>query len=227
MTVAPRDPEFTVVRGVEPEGTFAVEGMLRGDLGRSDAPYDVTVVLDMNDDATHVSVGGNYRARVTDRHFRVAGLRCPHAQSISISVQTDDGRGGVLHSTLGGNVPLLFAESGDRLTNIPIDMRREWSFRGTVRDAQTNAPIEGVTVSARYQTFGRDGWSRPSEFARSDASGAWTLNGVMASRFQDRRRPVIQFYRPGYESAERTVDAPARGAVPVVDAVMSRVSGAQ
>lgn len=227
MFVAPGDPEYAVVRGVEPAGTFAVEGFLRGDLGDGDAAYDVTVVLEMTDDATHTTTGGLYRTRVTDRRFRVAGLACPHAQSLAIAVHTDDGRGGVLHSTLGGNVAPLFAESGDRLTNVRVDMHREWSFRGTVRDAQTNAPLEGVTVSARYQTYGRDGWSRPTGFTRTDSHGAWTLHGVTAIRFADAHRPVIQFYLAGYERAERAVAAPSHGEVPVVDASLTRPAATQ
>lgn len=218
----PKDEPYAVVPRREPAGTFAVEGYLRGELARRDGPEDITVVLTWTDDRTREEGGGLFRVRAVDRRFRVAGVACRGALSLSLAVMTDDGRGGTVHVTLGGNSVGMLATSGDLLKGVRVDLARGWSYRGRVRDAQTGAPVEGVTVSARHASYGRDGWAPLHAFTRSDARGEWTLHGVQSGRLADPAHPMIQGYRKDYPTAAQTATVPADTSTPWVDLTLTR-----
>lgn len=212
------DGDFAVVPGVEPAGTCAVEGYLRGDTA-PDGP--VAVALTWTDDVTRAEGGGTYAVTTREGRFRVAGLPCVNPQALAISVRAEGGRGGALHSTLGGVVAQLVGRSRDRLTHVRVDLTRGHRFRGVVRDARSGAPVGGVTVSAMYQGFGRDGWSRPREFAVSDGGGAWRLHGVQRERFQDAAHPRLMLYRKGYRVTEVEVALPSGDAEAEVSATLT------
>jgi hypothetical protein len=192
----PRPIDFAVRPNAEPAGTFAVEGYLGGEQG----PGELSVVLYMNDTGTFNKSGSVHRLHSSDGRFRIAGVPCPRRQELQISIHTDDGRGGTIRSTPRGAYVSLTPNPGDRLVNVEVDLVRGWSFRGTVRDANTGAPIEGVAISAVYARFGgrNETYGMAAPFTLSDAGGHWTLYGVEAKHLRYRERPELSFQRDGY-----------------------------
>ena len=216
------DAEFAIQPGREPAGTCAIEGFFRGDTEGLSRQTPVTVFVSSFDRTTSEERGRSFRVTSYDRRFRVAGVPCATEQDFGISARTDNGRGGGLHSTFGGNVAQLSGRSGDRLVNVRVDLMEGARFRGVVRDAQTGAPVEGVSVNAVYESYGRDGWARPQEWALSDANGEWILYGVQRARLPHNLPPTIHFHKRGYSEAQATTTVPSGDAVSVVNATIER-----
>lgn len=217
------DGEFAIVPGREPAGTCALEGYFRGDTrGLEDGRVDVAVTW--SDEETREEGGRTATVPVRDRYFRVAGLPCAHPMNFGVSARAEGGRGGALHSTFGGVVAQLRGRSGDRLTNVRVDLATGMRFRGVVRDARTGAALAGVVVNAMYQGYGRDGWMRPQEFAVSDAAGSWRLHGVQRQRLRVNQPPALWLYRQGYGAREVPVALPAGDTEATVDAALEPAS---
>lgn len=208
---APLDGDYKVVVGVEPTNTCAIEGYLRGgSLSARTTP--IVVVLEWKENGASGEGGGLYATTATNRRFRVAAVPCDTPRVFTIAVMTDAHEGGAIHTTLAGNYDSLFAHSGDRLTNVRVDLTKGESFHGTVKDIG-GAPLEGVTVSATY-TSSSYGWSGPpKEFSRSDATGRWSLDGVTPSRYADPSHPSLMFYKTGYRALSEPTSASAIDAV--------------
>ncbi|MFO0607642.1 MAG: carboxypeptidase-like regulatory domain-containing protein [Polyangiales bacterium] len=213
------DGDFAIVPGREPADTCALEGYFREDTrGLDDGHVDVAV--SWSDEETREEGGRTATVPVHDRYFRVAGLPCAHPMNFAVSARAGGGRGGALHSTFGGVVAQLRGRSGDRLTNVRIDLATGMRFRGVVRDARTGAALAGARVSAMYQGYGRDGWTRPQEFAVSDANGNWRLHGVQRQRLRVNEPPALWLSRQGYVAREVLVTLPAGHAEATVDAAL-------
>jgi hypothetical protein len=209
---APRDGDFKIVSGAEPAGTCAIEGYLRGG-SVGDAATPIVVALEWKDDEASTEGGGLYPTTSTERRFRVGSIPCDKPRSFAIAVTTTSAHeSGSIHTTLAGNHDNLSGRSGDRLTNVRIDVVKGASFHGTVKDA-TGAPVEGVHVSAKYGSSAY-GWSAPpQEFTRTDASGNWTLDGVTMAHFEDQTHASLGFYKAGYLFASQPTSTSAMNVV--------------
>ncbi len=205
---AAKPPAEVVKGGVEPEGTCAFEGELRGMPSGAKEPYALTVSIASSKRAAA------YPAEATDGHFRVAGVPCDDEDhAFSIAVTTADGLGGNLHSSLGGNSPALYAKSRARFEHVPIDLDRGLQFRGRVVDA-AGAPLGGVRVSPVYQTYGRDGWAPPGVFTVTGKDGRFALAGVVRTKLID-GAPKVGLYVEGFPWKEVDVKLPANDDVVV------------
>lgn len=185
-----------------------MEGFFRGDTAGLEGER-VEVPVTWFDEETRDEGGRVASVVVRDRRFRVAGLPCAHLTGFTVSARASGGRGGALHSTFGGVVAQLHAGSGARFVNVRVDLSAGLRLRGVARDARSGAPLAGVRVSAAYQGYGRDGWSRPQEFAVSDGEGRWRLHGVQRARLRQGAPPTLYFSRQGYDAREVVVSLPA------------------
>lgn len=210
--------EVTVTPGVEAPGTFALEGRLAGVRGRP----PLRVSLAWTDDRDGAQGAATLRAPSADGAFRVViPAAAAGSRVLRVSVFTEDRMGGTVHTSLGGNAPVISARGRDRVSGVPIDLQRGMDFAGTVRDARTGAALGGVQVFATVKTYGRDGWAPPQVFAVSEPDGRWALYGVDTGRLPDRARPELRFVRPGYDERVASVPAPASGEQRAVDVVLA------
>lgn len=190
-------PPPVVNPGLEPEGTCAFEGYLIDMPKSASDPYPVTLML--NDGVLPRAYPVN---ATREGDFRLAGVPCDGGDhGFGIAVQTNDGRrGGKLHSTIGGNTIWLSGRSGTRFLGVKLELDDGLTFRGRVVD-DGGTPLEGVTVSPGYVTYGRDGWSPPGTFTITSADGTFFLQGVEASRMPKDLTP-LWLYKEGFQTKE-------------------------